>query len=60
MECSQPPHLISLVESNSPAAAGGLKIWDVLIAINNKTVSNIDYAQVIVILNAARKNTHRL
>jgi C-terminal processing protease CtpA/Prc len=57
MECSRPPHLISLVESNSPAASGGLKILDVLLAINNKTVSDTDYAQVIITLKTVQKET---
>jgi C-terminal processing protease CtpA/Prc len=58
-ECSQPPHLISLVESNSPAAAGGLRIWDVLIAINNEFVSNADYNQITMILEAIPIDNHR-
>jgi C-terminal processing protease CtpA/Prc len=58
IECNQPPHLINLVESNSPAAAGGLKIWDVLLAVNNEIVSETDYAQVIRAIKAT-PNTYR-
>jgi C-terminal processing protease CtpA/Prc len=60
MKRSRPPHLISLVESNSPAAAGGLKIWDVLLAVNNKIVSDTDYAQLVIILKAALNGTNCL
>ena len=58
-ECPQPPHRITLVESNSPAAAGGLKIWDVILAVNNKIVSDTNYIQLIAILNAVQKETNR-
>lgn len=50
-----PPHLICLVDSNSPAAAGGLKIRDVLLAINDKNVANMDYKQVTTILKETLK-----
>ncbi|CAF0994209.1 unnamed protein product [Rotaria sp. Silwood1] len=43
---TRPPHLIRLVESNSPAAAGGLKILDVILAVNKEDVSEADYNRV--------------
>lgn len=42
----QPPHVIKMVDSNSPAAAGGLKIRDVLLAVNQEDVSNADFKYV--------------
>ena len=52
-ERSSPPQLITLVESNSPAAAGGLKIFDALLKINKTTVANLDYEEVLAILKNA-------
>jgi hypothetical protein len=53
-----PPHLVGLVRSNSPAAAGGLKIRDVLLAVNQQDVSNVDYQQVIRLLRTIRDSNH--
>ena len=56
-----PPHLIYLVESNSPAAVGGLKIRDVLLAINDENVWDVKYEQVIEILKGlVKRNTDHL
>lgn len=55
----QPPNIIGLVESNSPAAAGGLKIWDTLLAVNNVSVVDTDYRQVVVTVNELKKDPHR-
>jgi C-terminal processing protease CtpA/Prc len=43
---SRPPHIIRLVESNSPAAAGGLKIRDLILMVNQEDVSEADYNHV--------------
>jgi C-terminal processing protease CtpA/Prc len=51
---SKPPHLIRLVESNSPAAIGGLKILDVILAVNQQDVSEADYNQVRNAIKNAR------
>ena len=58
--CSPPPQMISLVESNSPAAAGGLKISDALLRINTTTVSDLDYEEVLCILKAAIDSNDRI
>jgi C-terminal processing protease CtpA/Prc len=49
-----PPHIIRTVESNSPAAAGGLKILDVVLAVNNQDVSGADYSLVTQAIKNAR------
>ena len=51
---NRPPHIIRLVESNSPAAAGGLKILDVVLAVNEQNVTNADYNQVRNAIRIAR------
>jgi len=51
---TKPPHIIRLVESNSPAAAGGLKILDVILAVNQQDVSESDYNQVRNAIKTAR------
>ena len=48
------PQIIRLVESNSPAAAGGLKILDVVLAVNQQDVVNADYATVRDAIKRAR------
>jgi C-terminal processing protease CtpA/Prc len=53
-QSSKPPHMIRLVESNSPAAAGGLKILDVILAVNQQDVSEADYNQVRTAIKNAR------
>lgn len=52
-ERSAPPQLITLVESNSPAAAAGLKFFDALLKINRTTVANLDYEEVLAVLKDA-------
>lgn len=55
LEASQrPPHLIRLVESNSPAAAGGLKILDAILEVNQQDVSEADYNLVRNAIKSAR------
>lgn len=57
---SIPPHIIRIVESNSPAAAGGLKIFDHLLAVNNEDVSAADYLTVTQAIKNARDNNDRI
>lgn len=52
----RPPHLVRLVESNSPASAGGLKILDAIIAVNQRDVSDADYNAVRNAIKSARDN----
>lgn len=51
---SRPPQIIRLVESNSPAAAGGLKILDVVLAVNQLDVTDANYDQVRDVIKRAR------
>ncbi|CAF1330790.1 unnamed protein product [Rotaria sp. Silwood1] len=51
---TRPPHIIRLVDSNSPAAAGGLKILDVVLAVNQEDVSEADYNRVRNAIKTAR------
>lgn len=53
---SPPPHTVQLVESNSPAAATGLRIRDVILAVNGQNVSNIDYQDLINAIENIKKN----
>jgi len=50
----RPPHVIRLVESNSPASAGGLKILDAILEVNQQDVSAADYNKVREAIKAAR------
>jgi len=56
----QPPHIIQTVESNSPAAAGGLKILDLVLAVNNQDVSAADYQTVTQAIKNARDSNNRI
>jgi C-terminal processing protease CtpA/Prc len=47
-----PPHIIRTVDSNSPAEAGGLKILDLILAVNNQDVSQ---SSCDVVKNAIRE-----
>ncbi|CAF5127178.1 unnamed protein product, partial [Rotaria sp. Silwood1] len=38
-----PPHIVQLVESNSPAVAAGLRIRDVILAVNDKNMCESSY-----------------
>lgn len=53
---SNPPHIIRTVESNSPAAAGGLKILDCVLAVNNQDVSKSNYVTATQAIKNARDN----
>ncbi|CAF0732861.1 unnamed protein product [Adineta steineri] len=52
----EPPFLVGLVESNSPAAAGGLRISDVIIEVNKKdmTKAKAKYADLTGAIQKAR------
>ncbi|CAF1164166.1 unnamed protein product [Rotaria sordida] len=56
----QPPHLVQLVESNSPASAGGLRFRDVILAVNNKDVSKCAYTELTSMVKNARDNNARI
>lgn len=51
---TRPPHLIRLVKSNSPAGACGLKICDVVLAVNQQDVSKATFNHVWNVVKAAR------
>lgn len=55
-----PPYIIRTVESNSPAAAGGLKITDLVLAVNNQDVSQADYKVVTDAIKNARDNSNTI
>ena len=54
---SSPPHIISMVESNSPAAASGLKICDAILAINDVDMSQENHDNVCQAIQAAVNHT---
>ena len=58
-ERMRPPQLICMIESNSPAATGGLKIWDVLLAINDENVMHAEYDSVARILKQISETNPR-
>ncbi|CAF2034742.1 unnamed protein product [Rotaria magnacalcarata] len=61
LEAAQrPPHLIRLVESNSPASAGGLKILDVILTVNQDDVSEADYNHVRSAIKTARDSNRSI
>ncbi|CAF3369067.1 unnamed protein product [Rotaria sp. Silwood2] len=49
-----PPHIVQLVESNSPAAAGGLRIRDLILAVNNENMCKSSYDELKYIIKKAR------
>ncbi|CAF1210184.1 unnamed protein product [Rotaria sp. Silwood1] len=56
----QHPHFIELVDSNSPASAASLKIRDVVLAVNNKDVSESEYIEVTKAIKDVRDSNDRL
>lgn len=49
----EPPYLVQIVDSNSPACAAGLKIRDVILAVNGEELSDAAYKEVTTaIVNA--------
>jgi C-terminal processing protease CtpA/Prc len=55
-----PPYTIRTVESNSPAAAGGIRIRDLVLGVNNQDVSNADYQTVTQAIKNARDSNGRI
>ncbi|CAF3530977.1 unnamed protein product [Rotaria sp. Silwood1] len=55
---SGPPYIVKIVESNSPAAAGGLKFHDIILAVNSQDVTANDYNEVKWALKAAQENNN--
>ncbi|CAF5037082.1 unnamed protein product, partial [Rotaria sp. Silwood1] len=55
-ERSQSPHIIYMVESNSPAMAGGLRIRDIILAINGKNVTNAHEKCIRKLITRARNS----
>ena len=43
---SQPPHFINMIESNSPAAASGLRIHDTILSVNEHKVTKASYEKL--------------
>jgi C-terminal processing protease CtpA/Prc len=43
---TSPPHIINMIESNSPAAASGLRIWDIILSVNYHDMSQESYERV--------------
>jgi C-terminal processing protease CtpA/Prc len=52
-----PPYLVGVVNSNSPAAAAGLKIRDIIFAVNNQDVSKVNRNQIKDAIKNARDNS---
>lgn len=55
-----PPHIIRSIESNSPASAAGLRILDVLLAVNNQDVSAADYRTTSQAIRDAQTRNNRV
>ncbi|CAF4616523.1 unnamed protein product, partial [Rotaria sp. Silwood2] len=55
----EPPFIIQHVESNSPAAAGGLRVRDVILAVNGQNVFMISFDKLKnIIKNVRSSNDH--
>ncbi|CAF2766059.1 unnamed protein product [Rotaria sp. Silwood2] len=50
----EPPYIIESVESNSPAAAGGLRIRDIVLAVNDKNTFELSFDELKNIIQNAR------
>ncbi len=57
---SAPPQSIGTVESNSPAAAGGLKIYDVARTVNDKDMSRASLEDISKAIKKARHSSDHL
>ncbi|CAF1677829.1 unnamed protein product [Adineta ricciae] len=55
-----PPHRTCMVESNSPAEAGGLRIRDVILAVNNQKMSDTDFNQIQTMIKEAYNQNTRI
>ncbi|CAM4927546.1 unnamed protein product [Rotaria socialis] len=51
---SQLPPIITCVESNSPAAAGGLNIQDYVLAVNDTSTADVSHAELVAMVKNAR------
>lgn len=54
------PHIIGLVESNSPAAAAGLRIGDAVVEVNGKDVSGLDFKKFQSMVGDSISKTNRI
>lgn len=52
----RPPHLVAIVESASPAAAGGLQINDVILAINGNDVTETNFRDLVAIVKVVQQS----
>lgn len=55
-QCPKSVYVINFIESNSPAATGGLKFWDILLKINGKDVREITHLEIKNSLKSARNH----
>ncbi|CAF1123359.1 unnamed protein product [Rotaria sp. Silwood1] len=55
-----PPHIVQLVESNSPAVAAGLRIRDVILAVNDKNMRESSYDDLKYTIKKARDYDGRI
>lgn len=56
-QSSEPPYFVQLVESNSPAGAGGLRIRDVILAINDRNVTNVSFQELLSTIKTQQSNS---
>lgn len=57
-EASSPPCFISSIRCNSPSAAGGLKVRDVILSINDRDVTKEGLDMVKSAIDTAENTTH--
>ena len=57
---SDSPQIIGTVESNSPAAAGGLRILDIILAVNNNDMSNANSRDIRKAIRHAQDSNDRI
>ena len=54
------PNVIGVVESNSPAAAAGLRIGDAIVEVNGKDVSGLDFKKFQSMVGESISKTNRI